>query len=95
MNKLIVVMGMVLVLVGCGTNAKTHAVRGVSGIEIDCSGLGSGWEKCRKRANKECKAQGYKVLARSDDAKDEGEGPFGFNPAGYLTRTMLVVCKPA
>ncbi|WP_283183660.1 hypothetical protein [Pseudomonas svalbardensis] len=92
MNKLIVVIA-VLTLAGCTTSAKTHAVRGVSGIEIDCSGLGSGWEKCRKRANKECKAAGYKVVARSDDAKDEDEYPFGFNPAGYLTRTMLVICR--
>jgi hypothetical protein len=36
---------------------------------------------------------GYKVVARSDDAKDEDEFPFGFNPAGYLTRTMLVICR--
>ncbi|KJZ35943.1 MULTISPECIES: hypothetical protein [Pseudomonas] len=91
MNKLIVAIA-VLTLAGCTTNAKTHVVRGVSGIEIDCSGLGSGWEKCRKRADKECKKQGYKVLARSDDVKDD-EFPFGFNPAGYLTRTMLVICR--
>lgn len=29
-----------LFLAGCVTNVKTHAVRGGSGIEIDCSGLG-------------------------------------------------------
>ncbi|MBV6825629.1 hypothetical protein [Pseudomonas sp. PD9R] len=92
MNKLIVAIA-ILTLTGCTTNAKTHVVRGVSGIEIDCSGLGSGWEKCLKRAAKECKASGYKVLARSDDVKDEEEYPFGFNPAGYLTRTMLVICR--
>jgi hypothetical protein len=92
MNKLIVAVA-VLALAGCTTNAKTHAKRGVSGIEVDCSGLGSGWEKCRKRADKECKAAGYKVVARSDDAKEEDEFPFGFNPAGYLTRTMLVICR--
>ena len=92
MNKLIVVMA-VLTLAGCTTSAKTHAVRGVSGIEIDCSGLGSGWEKCHKRAAKECKGAGYKVVVRSDDAKEDDEFPFGFNPAGYLTRTMLVICR--
>ena len=92
MNKLIVVIA-VLTLAGCTTSAKTHAARGVSGIEIDCSGLGSGWEKCQKRANKECKAGGYKVISRSDDAKEEDWYPFGFNPAGYLTRTMLVICR--
>lgn len=92
MNKLIVAIA-VLTLAGCTTNAKTHAVRGVSGIEIDCSGLGSGWDKCHKRAAKECKASGYKVVARSDDPKEEDEFPFGFNPAGLLTRTMLVICR--
>ncbi|MGY2438945.1 hypothetical protein [Pseudomonas sp. SDO52101_S400] len=92
MNRLMVVL-VVLVLSGCATSAKTHAVRGVSGIEVDCSGLGSGWEKCHKRAAKECKLAGYKVVARSDEVKDDDEFPFGFNPAGYLTRTMLVICR--
>ena len=92
MKRLAVVMAM-LVLAGCATSARTHAVRGVSGIEIDCSGLGSSWERCQKRAAKECKGAGYKVLARSDDAKEEEEFFFGFNPAGLVTRTMLVICK--
>ncbi|WP_130929863.1 hypothetical protein [Pseudomonas sp. Sample_20] len=92
MNKLLVV-AVVLALAGCTTSAKTHAVRGVSGIEVDCSGLGSGWEECQKRAAKECKGKGYKVITRSDDAKDEDEYPFGFNPAGFVTRTMLVMCR--
>jgi hypothetical protein len=39
---LIVVMA-ILTLVGCATSATTHAVRGLSGIEVDCFGLGSGW----------------------------------------------------
>lgn len=92
MNKLLVV-AVVLALAGCTTSAKTHAVRGVSGIEVDCSGLGFGWEKCQKRAAKECKGKGYKVITRSDDAKDEDDYPFGFNPAGFVTRTMLVMCR--
>ncbi|MGS0541469.1 hypothetical protein HXW87_23110 [Pseudomonas sp. Y5-11] len=92
MNRFIVLIA-VLILAGCTTSAKTHAVRGVSGIEIDCSGLGSGWEKCQRRAAKECKGVGYRVITRSDQAKDEDEYPFGFNPAGYVTRTMLVMCR--
>jgi hypothetical protein len=92
MKRLVIVMA-VLALAGCATGAKTHAVRGVSGIEIDCSGVGSSWERCQKRAAKECKGAGYKVLARSDDAKEEEEFFFGFNPAGLVTRTMLVICK--
>lgn len=92
MNKIIVAIA-ILTLSGCTTNVKTHAVRGVSGIEVDCSGLGSSWERCGKRAVKECKGAGYNVVTRSDDAKDEDDFLFGFNPAGYLTRTMLVICK--
>lgn len=90
MNRLVVTL-VVLMLSGCTTSAKTHAVRGISGIEVDCSGLG--WEKCHKRAAKECKGAGYKVVARSDGAKEEDDFPFGFNPAGYLKRTMLVICR--
>ena len=93
MNKLIVAVAM-LAVAGCTTNVKTHAVRGVSGIEVDCSGLGSKWDRCYKRAAKECRGVGYKVVARSDDLKEEEEiFPFGFNPAGFLTRTMLVICR--
>lgn len=92
MKRLVVVMAM-LVLAGCATSARTHAVRGVSGIEIDCSGLGSGWERCEKRAVKECEGAGYTVVTRSDDAKEEGDFFLGFNPAGFLTRTMLVICR--
>jgi hypothetical protein len=92
MNKLFLILA-VLALASCTTSAKTHAVRGISGIEVDCSGLGSGWEKCRKRAARECKGAGYRVITRSDDAKDEDPYLFGFNPAGYLTRTMLVMCR--
>ncbi|MCO7571057.1 hypothetical protein NJH78_13830 [Pseudomonas chlororaphis] len=83
-----------LLLAGCVTNVKTHAVRGGSGIEIDCSGLGVGWGKCYERAALECRAGGYLVITKSSDARDEeGDYPFGWNPAGYLTRTMLVVCR--
>jgi hypothetical protein len=93
MSKLIVAVA-VLALAGCTTNAKTYAVRGVSGIEIDCSGLGSKWDRCYNRAAKECKGVGYKVVVRSDDLKEEEEDfPFGFNPAGFLARTMLVICR--
>jgi hypothetical protein len=92
MDKLIVVIAL-LTLVGCATSAKTHAVHGVNGIEVDCSGLGASWEKCHKRAVKECKGAGYRVVVRSDDAKEEENYPFGFNPAGMLTRTMLIICR--
>lgn len=94
MNRFIVV-AMLLILAGCTTNSKTHVVRGETGVRIDCSGLGSSWEKCEKRAARECPAKGYRVVARSSDSKEDAEDyPFGWNPAGYLTRTMFVICKP-
>ncbi|WPN48564.1 MULTISPECIES: hypothetical protein [unclassified Pseudomonas] len=92
MNKLIVVIA-ILALAGCTTNVKTHAVHGVSGVEVDCSGLGSGWERCQRRAAKECEEAGYRVVARSDDVKEGESFPLGFNPAGLLTRKMLVICR--
>lgn len=94
MNKFILIFAAVM-LAGCSTtSAKTHVKRGVSGIEVDCSGLGGNWSKCEKRAARECKMRGYKVITRSSDAKDEeGDYPFGWNPAGAVTRTMLVICN--
>lgn len=94
MNRLIVMLA-VVVLAGCSTtSAKPHAKRGVGGIEIDCSGLGNKWEKCEKRAARECKMQGYRVITKSSDAADEeGDYLFGWNPAGAVTRTMLVICN--
>ena len=94
MNRIIVILAL-MVLAGCSsTSAKTYAKRGASGIEIDCSGLGNKWEKCEKRAARECKMQGCKVVTRSSDAKDEeGDYLFGWNPAGAVTRKMLVICK--
>ncbi|MFS1291753.1 MULTISPECIES: hypothetical protein [Pseudomonas] len=88
------VVGLMLFLVGCEATVKTHAIRGATGIEIDCSGLGSDWKRCYERAARECDSSGYKVLSKSSDAKDEeGDYPFGWNPAGYVTRTMLVMCR--
>ncbi|WP_095107724.1 hypothetical protein [Pseudomonas sp. Irchel 3E20] len=83
-----------LILLGCTTGAKTHVVRGVSGVEINCSGLGSSWERCYKRAARECGTAGYKVITKSSDVNEEpGDYLFGWNPAGYLSRSMLVICR--
>ena len=48
----------------------------MSGIEIDCSGLGGIGTGVTNGAARECKAQGYKVITSSSDAKDEGVGIF-------------------
>lgn len=93
MNRLFLILTLAI-LAGCAASAKIHARHGVSGIEIDCSGLGSSWEKCEKRAARECRMQGYKVATKSSNAKEEdGDYLFGWNPAGAVTRTMLVICN--
>lgn len=93
MHRIVMVV-VLLVLTGCASSSKAHFIRGKSGVRIDCSGLGSSWEKCEKRAAFECPSHGYEVVAKSADSKEDAEDyPFGWNPAGYLTRTMLVVCR--
>lgn len=92
-GKLAVIV-LVLLLAGCMANVKSHKVPGGQGIEIDCSGLGSDWDKCYTRATRECGAGRYRVIAKSSDVKDEeGDYLFGWNPAGYVTRTMFIMCR--
>ncbi|MDD1005315.1 MULTISPECIES: hypothetical protein [Pseudomonas] len=93
MSKLLAA-AVLLILAGCTTNSRTHVVHGTATVKIDCSGLGSNWERCYKRAVRECSGRGYKVLVKSSEAEENAEDyPFGWNPAGYLTRTMVVVCQ--
>lgn len=92
MSKLIVAFA-VLAIAGCTTTVKTHAEHGVKGLEVDCSGIGAQWESCYSRAEEECKGAGYKILAKSDDPGEAGDYLFGFNPAGMVTRTIVVICR--
>lgn len=82
-----------LVIAGCAANAKTEVKQGKKGLHINCSGLSSSWDKCDARAATSC-SKGYKVVARSgaEDA-EPGDYLFGINPAGYTSRSMLVICK--
>lgn len=64
------------------------------GLHINCSGLSSSWDKCYTSAANSCAPKGYKVIAKSGDAVEEpGDYPFGLNPAGYTSRSMIVICK--
>lgn len=84
----------VLAIVGCAATAETKVKHGKKGLHINCSGLSSSWDKCYARANKSCGPGGYKVLAKSGDGTEEpGDYPFGLNPAGYTSRSMIVMCK--
>lgn len=83
----------ILALCGCAATSESEVRQGKKGLNISCSGLTSSWNKCYKRAEKAC-GDGYKVLARSgQEGEDASEYPFGINPAGYTSRSMIVLCK--
>lgn len=83
-----------LMIAGCAATSQTEVKRGKRGLHINCSGLSSSWDKCYAKAATSCGATGYKVIAKSGDAvEDPGDYPFGLNPAGYTSRSMIVICK--
>ncbi|SEN08725.1 hypothetical protein SAMN04487857_109217 [Pseudomonas sp. ok272] len=84
----------VLAIAGCAATSKTEVKRGKKGLHISCSGLSSSWDQCNKTAANACGPKGYKVIAKSGDAGEEpGDYLFGLNPAGYTSRSMIVICK--
>ncbi|HEX8590343.1 hypothetical protein [Pseudomonas sp.] len=81
-----------LVVTGCAATSKP--VMGKRGIHINCSGLSSSWEQCYEMATNSCVSKQYRVIAKSgDDAEDTGGYPLGLNPAGYTSRSMIIICK--
>ncbi|KAI2669512.1 hypothetical protein [Pseudomonas sp. TNT3] len=92
--KRILVMIAVLAIAGCAATSKTQVKHGKKGLHINCSGLSSSWDKCYTSAANSCAPKGYKVIAKSGDTVEEpGDYPFGLNPAGYASRSMIVICK--
>lgn len=92
MKRILIVL-VALAIAGCAATAK-EVKRGKRGIHINCSGLSSSWDKCYAKAATSCGTPGYKVIAKSGDAvEDPGDYPFGLNPAGYTSRSMIIVCK--
>ncbi|WP_339483258.1 MULTISPECIES: hypothetical protein [unclassified Pseudomonas] len=92
--KRILILIAVLIIAGCAATSKTEVKRGKKGLHINCSGLSSSWGQCAARAANSCAPKGYKVIAKSGDAVEEpGDYLFGLNPAGYTSRSMIVICK--
>ncbi|WP_263260890.1 hypothetical protein [Pseudomonas sp. RIT-PI-S] len=88
-----VVAVLMLALYGCAGSSDSEVKPGKKGLHINCSGLTSSWNRCYKRAEKACEG-GYRVLARSgQEGEDASEYPFGINPAGYTSRSMIIMCK--
>ncbi|KJK05415.1 MULTISPECIES: hypothetical protein [Pseudomonas] len=93
MKSILLILAM-LAIAGCAATAKTQVKHGKRGLHINCSGLSSSWDKCDSKATTACGAKGYKVIARSgDDDAEPGDYLFGLNPAGYTSRSMIVICK--
>ncbi|WP_312934173.1 hypothetical protein [Pseudomonas sp.] len=93
MKRIILILA-ILTATGCAANAQTEVKRGKKGLHIDCSGLTSSWEKCYSRAMSACSPKNYKVIARSGNSEGEpGDYLFGINPAGYTSRSMIVICR--
>lgn len=93
MKRILVALA-VLAVTGCAATSHTAVKHGKRGLHINCSGLSSSWNKCYEEAVTACGDKGYRVIAKSGDAEEEpGDYPFGLNPAGYTSRSMIVVCK--
>ncbi|KDO01283.2 hypothetical protein [Pseudomonas donghuensis] len=93
MKRILLILA-ILTIAGCAATASTEVKRGKKGLHINCSGLSSSWDKCYAKADASCGSKGYKVIARSGDGDAEpGDYPFGLNPTGYTSRSMIVICK--
>jgi hypothetical protein len=93
MKQLMIVI-VAVTLAGCAASNHSHITRGKRGLHINCSGLSSAWEQCVQAAVDACAPKSYKVIAKSGNTvEDSGDYLFGINPAGYTSRSMIVVCK--
>ncbi|WP_346829814.1 hypothetical protein ABDX87_22300 [Pseudomonas abietaniphila] len=90
--KYILIIMAVLTVAGCAANSKP--VMSKRGLHINCSGLSSSWDKCYEMATDSCESKQYRIIAKSgDSAEDPGDFPLGLNPAGYTSRSMIIICK--
>lgn len=88
---LLVMLG---VTAGCSTTSVTkRQYHGAEALQINCSGIGSSWDKCYAKAQRSCRSTGYRVLAKTSDVKEDPDDSFmGWSP-GLASRTMFVRCN--
>ncbi|TDV63495.1 hypothetical protein [Pseudomonas sp. LP_7_YM] len=90
--KYFLIMLAIVSVAGCA--ATSTPVKSKRGVHINCSGLSSSWDKCYEMATDSCESKQYRVIAKSGEAsEDPTEFPLGLNPAGYTSRSMIIVCK--
>lgn len=95
MNRLVLLSLLLVMISGCAATAQTYEKRGRKGLNINCSGLTSSWQQCEEKAARSCGEKGYKVLAKAGDngEDDPADFLFGLNPAGFSSRSMVVLCR--
>jgi hypothetical protein len=95
MNRLVLLTVVLALCAGCSATAKTYEKKGRKGLNINCSGLTSSWDQCEQKAARSCGSKGYKVLAKAGDSgeDDPADFVFGLNPAGFSSRSMIVLCR--
>lgn len=53
--------------------------------------------QCEDKAARACGPKGYKVIAKAGQDQSAEDDPadfaFGLNPAGFSSRTMIVLCR--
>ena len=83
-----------LAIAGCAATSEITVKHGKRGMHINCSGLSSSWDKCYAEAARSCGEKGFRTIAKSGDSAEEpGDYPFGLNPAGYTSRSLIIICK--
>jgi len=96
MKRLVLLMLALALTAGCSATAKTYEKKGRKGLNINCSGLTSSWGHCEEMAARACGPKGYKVVAKAGEDQggdDPADFIFGLNPAGFSSRTMIVLCN--
>lgn len=95
MNRLVLLTVMAALLTGCSATSKTYEKKGRKGLNINCSGLTSSWQRCEEAAARVCGNKGYKIIARAGDdgSDDPADFIFGLNPAGFSSRSLIVLCN--
>jgi hypothetical protein len=97
MKRLVLLLVTLALIAGCSATAKTYEKKGRKGLNINCSGLTSSWGQCEEKAARACGSNGYKVIAKAGADQSSEDDPadflFGINPAGFSSRSMVVLCK--
>ena len=92
MKKLLGILVLGLIVVGCATVKEVYMPSGEKAYAIDCSGTAMSREHCQKKAGELCEAKGYKVLSY-DEEQNPGLMVGSLGVPGLLVRTLKIQCN--